>query len=305
MFNFLRKKKNNVALPERYQGLVAECDYALIIDCCKKYFDFQDSKLISWEEGNIIVSSENDQEKHYYLDNLIRYLAGIKKIEWEREIYAHFDKLKDQSNAYDYLFKNLSEASKHLAVIIKPEGFFSDKTEQFVNRIDFPETRTFLMFDFQEQFSYISRDDIVEWDKSEGELFEIALHNVSHKTIEVNEYLYHEKFVVYSFFSGDFSSSLMIELVRLSENFTGIFGSLVAIPTKGTSFLHPINSSDLLELICTLYPIIEKFYNEDPGNITTKMYWHHKGCFKPLIYEYDQATQLHISLPKELEDLMR
>jgi hypothetical protein len=249
---------------------------------------------MEWDEGN---------RKQFYLDNLIRNLRNVEKQEWEREIILHFDKLEDKSKAYDYLYKDFEYAAQYLKVMVKPSDFMSVDVSGYVKRIDFPGTFTFLIFDFQEQFRYITSDRASEWGKAEEELFEIALQNIAKEEVEVSEYQFAERFNVFSFFSGDFSVSYLIDFEGLADDFKGHYGSMVAIPTKGSAFVHPIETTDVLELAATLYSTIEKFYAEDPSPITTMLYWYYEGQFKAFKYEVKDEDKLTISLPHELQQL--
>lgn len=56
---------------------------------------------------------------------------------------------------------------------------------------------------------------------------------------------------------------------------------------------------DLTEI---LHPEIEKFYHEDPGNISLDFYWFYKGQFEIFKKEYHDNQQVTITLPKNLND---
>jgi hypothetical protein len=171
------------------------------------------------------------------------------------------------------------------------------------HRIDFPKTNTFLILEFEGQFHFIQKDEVIEWNKSENDLFECAIQNLPEDEIEVKEYEFVEKFTVYIFFSGDFSASLMLDLRNRANYTIGKFGTLIAIPTKGTAYAHPIEDSEILELIRILQPTIEKIYNEDPGNVTTNFYWCYDDNIQ--IFPTEQSDNgLLISLPKDLIKLI-
>jgi hypothetical protein len=297
MFNFFGKKKKGIALPEIYKELISQEDYTIIVDAILVYFEKLEKKVVSIEDGDVCLEGDDGNQQHFYLDNLIRNLRNVEKQEWEREIILHFDKLEDKSKAYDYLYKDFEYAAQYLKVMVKPSDFMSVDVSGYVKRIDFPGTFTFLIFDFQEQFRYITSDRASEWGKAEEELFEIALQNIAKEEVEVSEYQFAERFNVFSFFSGDFSVSYLIDFEGLAD------GSMVAIPTKGSAFVHPIETTDVLELAATLYSTIEKFYAEDPSPITTMLYWYYEGQFKAFKYEVKDEDKLTISLPHELQQL--
>ena len=124
----------------------------------------------------------------------------------------------------------------------------------FIYRTDYPELGTFLVFDYGEKFTYLRKDKAKEWQREDEDLFEVALNNIANESIEIREHTFGGKFIVYVLLSGDFSASYTLLIRQLIDFSIGRFGSIIAIPTKGTAFIHPIESNDIMELIPILYP---------------------------------------------------
>lgn len=297
------KKQKKFELPEMYNGIISKDEYNFIMEICIKYHNDNELIVSKIDEGEIVIDIDGD-EHHRYLDNLVRVLASNDKTIWNELIYEHFDKLKPNPSALKYLYKDYDYASQFLRVLLKEDTFnLGDNVENYVHRIDFPKINTFLILEFEGQFHFIHKDEIVEWNKSENDLFECAIQNLPEDEIEAKEYEFVEKFTVYIFFSGDYSASLMLDLRNRANYAIGKFGTLIAIPTKGTAYVHPIENSDILELIVILQPTIEIIYNEDPGNITTNFYWYYDNKMQILPTEQSENGLL-ISLPKDLIKLI-
>lgn len=298
------KKNKKYNLPDIYKKLINEDEYNLIIEISQKYHTDNGLKISKINDGEIIIEV-NNEEQHRYLDNLVRLLSSNDKKSWKELIYEHFDKLKDHNSAYNYLFKDFDYASQFLRVLIKPDDidFFHDVSNN-VHRIDFPKTITLLVIEFENQFRYILRNEIEEWGKTEEELFKIGIANIPAGEIEIKEYLFSDKFTVYIFFSGDYSSAFLLDLENNADYSIGTFGSLLAIPTKGTAYTHPIESNDILDLIQTLYPTIQEFYNEDPGSITTNFYWYYNNKIEIFPIEEDENGAM-IKIPYNLVNLFK
>lgn len=251
-------------------------------------------------DGEIVAEIEG-QEQYWYLDNLVRVLSSNDKKLWEQLITEHFDKLKVNKPAYDYFFKDFEHASQYLRVLIKDEDFLSGlefNVSDFIYRIDFPFTKSFLIFEFDNKFTYIKHTDIVEWNKSIETLFEVAISNTPSDEITIEEYEFANKFDVFLFLSGDYSATLTLDLKNRADFGIGTYGSLIAIPTKGTAYVHPIETDDILELIEAIDSSVSTFFNEDPGNITTNYYWGYNDNFQVFPKENDV-----ISLPNDLKRL--
>ncbi len=297
------KKQKKYELPEMYNGIITKDEYNDILEICIKYHLDKELVISKIDEGEIITDIDGD-EQHRYLDNLVRVLASNEKTIWSQLIYEHFDKLKPNTSALNYLYKDFEYASQFLRVLLKEDTFnLGDDVNNYVHRTDFPKTNTFLILEFEGQFHYVRKDQINDWNKLENDLFEIAIQNLPENEIEVKEYEFGEKFTVFIFFSGDFSASLMLDLKNRADYSIGKFGTLIAIPTKGTAYAHPIENGELSELIEILDPTIEKFYNVDPGNVTTNFYWYYNDEIQ--IFPTEQSEKgLFISMPKDLIKLL-
>ncbi|RZJ47630.1 MAG: hypothetical protein EOO44_22240 [Flavobacterium sp.] len=297
------KKNKGYSLPNMYKGIITKDEYNLIMNTSVKYHEENNLKITKIDEGEIVTENNGDIE-HRYLDNLVRNLASYNPEDWEKTIYEHFDKLKYNPAAFDYLYKDFGYAAQFLRVLVKGDSFlFPADITEYISRVDFPETNTFLILEFEGQFHYVGKKDILEWEKTESELFEIALDNTPENEIEANEYDLDDKFKLYVFFSGDYAASYIINLKQNADYAIGTFGTLVAIPTKGTVYTHPIENGDVLELIKLLDPTIEKFYNEDPGNITLNYYWYYNDKFEIFPVREDTNGNF-ISLPENLLQLL-
>ena len=297
------KKNKDSGLPDKYKGIITPEDYQFALGIAKKYHAENGLKILRIDQGEI-VAEVNGEEQHRFLDNLVRHLSAYEKKDWAAAIYEHFDKFKDHRRAFKYLYKDYEYAAQFLRVLIKDAGLYGDEQHRMVCRCDFPGTTTFLVIEYEEQFAYVTRKDSVDWDKSDDELFVAAISNTPVEEVRVRKHQYCDKFPTYVFLSGDYSASLMLDLpFRLPVAF-GTYGSMIAIPTKGTAFAHPIETADLMELVETLTPMIIKLYNEDPGNITTDFFWRYGDHVEKFPTGEDENGP-YIRLPEDLLTLFK
>ncbi|OCX51079.1 hypothetical protein BEL04_20400 [Mucilaginibacter sp. PPCGB 2223] len=77
---------------------------------------------------------------------------------------------------------------------------------------------------------------------------------------------------------------------------------MIAIPTKGTAYVHPIETPDVLELIKDIDPSVLTFFNEDTGSITTNYYWAYNDHFEVFPKDSDGTFHLPDGLIKILSD---
>ena len=302
MFDIFKKKKRTL-LPEDYSNLVDEKGYEIFLNKCISTLKNLGYNIVSFDNGDIVYEKENCEKAHFYLDNLLRVYLQADDRDKDTEIQNHFLKLKDQTKAYDYLYKDFDYAKQFLKVLLKADDILPNN-HGFVYQNNYPSLLTFLVLDFEDQFHYVNRNEVSLWETDELELFEIAKENIRKEEIEIMQYNYEDKYDVFVLISGDFSASYTLLIEQEFDFAIGQFGTLVALPTKGTAFLYPIQKDDVLDVIVTIYPTVEQFFNEDPGNITLDFYWYYNGQYEIFEKESNGDGTITIKNPKKLIDLL-
>ena len=259
--------------------------------------------MIRIGEGELVVKTQG-QTLHCFLDNLVRQLSAQEKKDWQELIYGHLNKLRDPRKAEKYLYEDFESAAPMLRALVKGEKSQEDPQDAFVSRFDYPETTTFLVIEFEEQFIYVSRKNSAKWNKTVDELFEIAISNTPGDEVQARRKIYCEKFPTYVFLGHNFSASLMLDLPSWVPDAIGTFGCMIVMPAKGTALAHPIERGDILELVETLTPMVVKCYNEDPGSITTNFYWRYGEHIEKFPTEKSQDGTV-IRLPGGLLTLLK
>lgn len=301
MFNFFKRTKIDKKIPHDYTHLLTQQQYNNMLDIVINYFKDKGEEVKSLKDGCITVYDENKKEIQYGFDNLVKFVAGTEKSEWESIIYTHFNKVNFDNSPLVYYRKDYEAAKPYLKMLIKDEFLLQqDFGKNLVWTSHFPGTCSLLVFDYEDKFMYLKEEDIAEWGQSKQTLFDEALNNIADEQITVNKVEHGEGIEVFLFFSGDFSASFVADFDRNVSSINGTFGSLVAIPTKGTAFVSPLNDKNVsrrMELV--LQPAI-KFFNEDPGNITTSLYWYYNGQFELFPETNTKEGQVSISVPENL-----
>jgi Protein of unknown function (DUF1444) len=306
MFGLFSKKDKNFdrRMPAHYEGIVTQKEYETILDYALAYLQ-QISEIVSAKDGTIIIKrgDKPEEEMQCHLDNLARRCKSEDPSEWQTIVNQHFARLNVDPHKAKYIFKDFDFAEPMIKYAVRHASIV-DKIEEVVHRVDLPETGTFLVLDTDESFRYIRKNDIKEWEKTEKELFEIARQNVALEEIQIGEILWADKFEAYTFLSGDFSASFIVELEKNAAFAIGRYGAVVTIPSKGTAIVHPLNGATALDFIVSFYEMMRNFYVEDQVPITDKFYWYYEGRFE-LFIEKEKLGKMLISLPKKLEQLFK
>jgi hypothetical protein len=305
MFNFFRKGRFDKKIPADYKHIMDQEGYEKMVNIALTYFREKGDKLLSLQDGMLTVKGEDGKDLKYGFDNLVRMLTGAQSEDWESIIYSHFNKINFADDAYNYFFKDYEHARQYLKVLVKHEAIMSNEfAKDLVTRIDFPGTRTVLVFDYENQFRYLKKEEIAEWKLAEETLFEEALNNVATEEININKMAHEDGWEFFSFFSGDFSASRMIQLERYFDFSIGPFGALVAIPTKGSSFVAPINDNRVTARIEIIAPLVAQFFEQDPGNITNNFYWIYQGAIESFPTQSTGEGYVTVKLPQSLVQLL-
>lgn len=300
------KKISRYNLPKKYAGIVTRDQYNFIINTSIQYHKENRFVIVRINEGEIVVEIDGEI-KHRYLDQLLSIISAEKQINWKNIIYEYFNKLKYNPASIDYLYKNFNYASQFLRVLIKGESFMmQNDLNDCISRIDFPKTNTFLVLEFDGQFHYVIRDERLEWKKENEELFEIAIRNIPKNEIAIKEHNLSENVKMIGFYSNDYSASYLLNFKRDPGYIKGTFGTLIAIPTKGTALVFPIENKNIMVLITIINPDVTKFYNKNPGSITLHYYWlyHNEFHIFPIENIENNPDEKIIKLPNKLLDLL-
>ena len=297
-FNFYRYK-----LPSQYQNIISPKDYNLFIKRCIQLLKTKQIKVTKHDDGCLSYQLKDGSDASFYLDNLVRLYVQAPADEKINCIENHFNKLQDHSQAYQFLYKDFEYAKPYLKILIKHSSL--SIIDEFIHRNDYPNLYTVLVFDFENQFHYIRKDEASAWNVGEQLLFEIAIENISNEPIEFGSILLAEKYTAYLLLNGDFSAASTLLIKDKFPEAIGSYGSIVALPTKGTVFICPVEAENAIQIIEVLYPEVGRIYEADAGIITTDFYWYYEGTFELFPTKINSDESISIFLPKTLKDLFQ
>ncbi len=306
MFNFFRKKKFDRKIPKEYIHLINQKQYDTILNLALQYFKEKGDEVLKLENGLLTTKSEGDEEVRYGFDNLIRMMCPEPQEDWESILYRHFNTVNVSNDYLVYYKKDYEAAKPFLKVLIKDIAVLDDRLGgAVVSRVDFPGTCTVLVMDYDNQFRYLRKEDIAEWEATEEEIFSVALENIGQEEVTINKVDHEGAIEMFVFLSGDFSAAQMIDLGKNAGFAIGKYGSIVAIPTKGTAFATPIDDDNVVGRLEVLADPVYKFFTEDPGNITLSIYWFYAGEIKQFVEKpSNREGYVTIGIPEELQALI-
>jgi len=285
---------NHEKLPERYIGQITQEEYEVIIRHSKNFLQ-EKGTIEKIEDGVIYVEldDEPDDINQLGLDNLLRNCKQEEdKNKWKDIIVDHFTKLTTNLN-FDK--SNFDKCRGLLAIRIYPE--FEEKVKSvMIYKVDFPGTISALVLDLPDKYESIDQETIDLWGVPIDSLFYLAQENVNQRNgIQIKEAKENESKRIYSFFSIDHSASYIRDMEGNADFAIGKFGAFVALPTRGSAFVIPIEDKSAVKAMDKLRPTIKTFFDEDPGNITVDFFWYFNGSF-----ELVKVVDDRIILPEKL-----
>jgi hypothetical protein len=299
------KETKYETIPDQYVHLINQDQYIIILEIIQDYL-VQYGQVTGLENGLISFEDLKGETQRFSLDNVIRKLNGQESESLENIIHEHFFSFfNDSENQFD--FNNFDQIKDILVLRIYPDGYFESVNfqDRIISRVDFEDTKTTLVFDLPDKFRPVEMAEFENWKVSLDSVFAIAQQNVNKQDIQIYKQDYENGFELFAFYSGDYSASYLIDLKNNADFVIGKYGSLVAIPTKGSGFAHPINCNDISLVIGDIHDMIIKFYDEDPGQISVNYYWYYndKFCKFPITIEEKGFRNYH--MPLELEKILK
>lgn len=276
---FSNRKKIDYKRPVSFKDLISKENYKVIVNLVLEYAR-NIGKVESVHDGIVIlVDKKTKAERIISLNNIVRRCIAYEAHRWDKMIDYHFKQLIVNPTKLNFFYKDFEFAAQYLKVFVLPIEKLDD-IDSLIYREDFPNTRTFLILDYDEKFHYVQREKSLTWGKTETELFDLALANISLENIEIDQFLWKDKYEVFSLFNGDFSAAFIIDFAKNVSFAIGKYGTIVAIPTKGAVFLHPLSSNQPEPFIQSFQEVVQSFYQEDEEPITMDFYWFWEGEFK-------------------------
>ena len=160
-----------------------------------------------------------------------------------------------------------------------------------------------LVFDQPSSIRIVKKDESSAWQKSEEELFAIALENTVQKiNPEVASEPVENDFITLITSDHILTAASVLRLNRFPECI-GMHGSMVAIPNRGTIMCYPINDLGVVKMASLYMTFVPRWHAEGPGSLSPRIYWYKDGLFTDLPYRVEE-NELRFSLPQSFVEVL-
>lgn len=293
-------------------------DYNLIIEySLNQIYPLSDSIILEDGIFSFTINSNNASHRLNF-ETLVRHIIIFEKELWEDEIENYINRIIPSDNDLDKYLDSFLIAENKLTLRLHPEDMYGlqldygsekidNNIEDYPHRVDFPEIYTVLALELEQRFHILKNDDIRKWNKSIKELFEIAERNLIdiNENLKIGEYEINESRII-TIFDGDFSAAYVCNFSESCSNCIGTLGTFVGIPNRGSAFIGIINQpNEISPIFNELVQRINKFYDEDPRQITRNLYWFYENRFELCILTWNEDGSISYDLPPKLLALVQ
>jgi hypothetical protein len=274
------------SVPPGLKSFVASKDYREIIDHAIQYLS-RSCTLISLVDGILTVQDADELTRLINLTNLVKNILLYEKEDWPNEIADYLDRFDRDQDLEDYLYMDCDMAVPYLTIRLQPQEAFQNpdyptlSIEDYVYKSDLEGIYTVLALDLPSRFAMILRKNIADWPLDEHDLFSIAQQNLTGK-LESIDYKWHDvdEALIVTLFDRDYAACLAAHFSANYEELVGPFGSVVCLPSRGSVFVHPIETAAAFSTALQwLAEQTNKFFAEEPGALTRTIYWYFEGTF--------------------------
>lgn len=290
MFSLFKKKNSDSNIPN-WASFFDSSEYSTFIDEVDNYF----KKLnIPYEISNGIVDvSENDFGfSNLGLINVAQICKQEKPKLYKGIVTEHFDSMV-RAHKFDQEFKriadNFEEVKKYIGVRLYDNNYVSHLGKSLTIGKDFAgDIYAMIVFDFPDSVLSIQPEQIIPWNKTVDELFEIGKNNIKEKyPLTITK----EGFGEFSiwFVQGDhfFTPNIVFDMENRPE-LIGSKGSLIGLPHRHSALIYPIENVETLKAINGIIPAVYGMNQEGPGSLSNNLFWYKDKTFTQLPYKIEE-----------------
>ena len=291
MFSFFKKKSEVTNIPE-WASLFDSKEYPLFIKEIDNYFK---KSRIQYEIGDgqieIIEKVSEFGFSNLGLGNVAQVCKQEGKKYYKAIITEHFNSMI-KANKFEKEFStiadNFEKVKKYIAVRLYDNEYVAHIGKENSIGNDFAgDIYAMIVYDFPHSVVSINPDQIIPWNKTVDELFEIGIANIKAKYPLSIKKLAFGEFSIW-FVQGEhfFTPNIVFDLENWQE-LIGSKGSLVGLPHRHSAIIYPIENLEAVKAINVIIPVVYGMNQEGPGSLSNNLFWYKDKTFATLPYKID------------------
>lgn len=259
--------------------------YADFIAEVLSYFNRQGAK-VEIDEGVVCRQDGSDDPPRMGLLNLAQVCNQADRADWSAIISDHFGKVSSPREFEAGLARrSFEDIAPLLAARLWSDEILGTLSEdKIICREDLHGTITALVFDLPESVRNVTREEADRWDRSDDELFSVAVANVRNMPAEAFEQEV-EGGRLLGFTGNSFFVASRALFLEDYPHCIGPKGSLVAVPHRHMLLCCPIEDLGVLKVLNLFISATRGMFRDGPGSISPNVYWYRDGEMTNLPYE--------------------
>lgn len=268
------KKNRGIEIPD-WASFFEGDEYLFFIATIKKYFKNYEFEIT---DGVVKVNSDSFGNNNLGLTNLAQGCKQAKKRQYKRIVNDHFNSMiraQKFENEFKIIAEDFEKVKDYIGVRLYDNDYVSHIGKALTIGYDFAgDIYAMIVFDFPDTVLNIQPYQIKPWNKTIHELFEIGLENIKQKYPQTITKEKINEFEIWYITSDHFFTSNIVFEIDKRKDFIGSKGAIVALPNRHNSFVYPINSLEVVEVINTIIPMVFKMYDDGPGALSKNLFWY-------------------------------
>ena len=300
----MKSRRVQETKPESWwRSIMSDAKFAVFHQAVNEYFAGRNEK-VEWSADKGMAVGQSGAQMG--MGNLAQMCAKVDQQEWPRMIEEHFSRLAlalvhakpDSPPPWD------SVRDKLTVRLMPVEAVAPAIRGDSVWRSDLEGVVTMLAIDYPETVSTVNRASAVEWGIPDEELFRVALANLEQRFGLGDPVKTELKNGTLHIFSAEhFFAASHALLMEQRPDLVGEYGAMVAIPTRHTFLVCPVNSFHIVHDIAMLLNVARKAEADGPGSITDQLYFFRYGKFSRLVSSLE-GGQMKLTVPPEFQRVL-
>lgn len=241
---------------------------------------------IEWQEGPQSLG----------LSNLAQVCKSIPAGDWPTAIAKHFDLVfgsAAEEMALRSIVSDFDRVKDQLRVRL-----YENWIDDYVLKHLSDGLAAALVFDLPSAMRSVSRAEMAAWQRSEEDLFEVAMGNLASEEPPDSHVITGPEEVPITVVEGTSyytaSRALLLERDIVPDGHP--YGALVAVPNRHVFFHHLIEDGRVIFAVNALVSLAAEAHRRGPGSISDQVYWTRRGSLVRIPCSVRDGS-LHVSPP--------
>ncbi|HMS69025.1 MAG TPA: hypothetical protein PKD18_12845 [Saprospiraceae bacterium] len=291
MFSFFKKKTDDTPIPE-WASFFDSKEYTLFIKEIENYLKSLNIQF-TVGDGQVDVNENEFGFNNLGLVNVAQVCKQEDKKHYKEIITEHFNSMI-KANKFDKEFQkiadNFEEVKKYIGVRLYHNEYVAYVgKENTIGKAFAGDIYSMIVYDFPDSVLSIKPEQIIPWNKTVDELFEIGIANIKAKyPVSITNETFGE-FSIW-FIQGEhfFTPNIVFDIENRQE-LIGSKGSLIGLPHRYSAIIYPIENLEVVKAINGIIPTIYGMNQEGPGSLSNNLFWYKDKTFTQLPYKIEEG----------------